>query len=84
MLFVVMYMTVFQRIRDLRQDADLNQTQAGELLGINQNTYSRYERGIQPFPIHHLITLALFYKTSVDYLVGLTDDPIPPKRKRTK
>jgi len=84
MLFVVIIMAVFQRVRDLRQDADLNQTQAGELLGINQNTYSRYERGVQPFPIHHLIVLARFYKTSIDYLVGLTDDPTPYPRKRTK
>jgi len=84
MLFVVINMTAFQRIKDLREDRDLNQTQVGELLGINQNSYSRYERGAQPFPVHHLIALAQFYGTSIDYLVGLTDDPIPPKRKRVK
>jgi len=77
-------MAVFQRVKDLREDHDLNQVQVGELLDISQHSYSRYETGKQPFPIRHLITLALFYKTSIDYLVGLTDDPTPPEHKRTK
>lgn len=75
-------MYLYQRIRDLREDADLNQTQVAKMLKTNQATYSQYERGMRAFPIHHLIQLAQFYKVSLDYLVGLTDDPTPPKRKR--
>ena len=73
-----------QRVRDLREDADLNQTQVGEMLEISQHMYSAYETGKFRFPIDHLIKLALYYNVSVDYLIGLTDDPVPPKRKRTK
>ena len=72
-----------QRIRDLREDADLNQEQVAEILGIAQQVYSTYETGKFRFPIDHLIKLALHYNTSIDYLVGLTDDPAPPKRKNT-
>jgi len=73
-----------QRVRDLREDADLNQDQIAELLEIAQQVYSTYETGKFRFPIDHLIKLAAFYKTSVDYLVGLTDDPKPYPRKHTK
>ena len=68
----------------MREDADLNQTQVGEILGICQHVYSRYETGKRQFPAHLIIELALFYKTSTDYLFGLTDDPKPYPRKRTK
>jgi len=73
-----------QRIRDLREDFELNQTQVGRSLGIDQRTYSNYETGKLRFPIDHLIKLALLFNTSIDYLVGLTDDPSPYSRKRTK
>ena len=72
-----------QRVRDLREDADLSQGQIAEKLGIAQQVYSTYEIGKFRFPIEHLIKLALFYNTSVDYLIGLTDDPKPYPRKRT-
>ena len=74
-------MFLYQRIKDLREDRDLSQTKVGELLGINQKVYSRYELGQQQFPLHLVIELAKFYKVSIDYLVGLTDEPTPPKRK---
>ena len=73
-----------QRVRDLRDDADLSQEQVAKMLGIAQQVYSTYETGKFRFPIDHLIELALFYKTSVDYLVGLTDDRNPYPRKRRK
>ena len=73
-----------QRVRDLREDAELKQEQVAEMLGIAQQMYSTYETGKYRFPIDHLIKLALFYKTSVDYLVGLTDDRSPYPRKRIK
>ena len=71
-----------QRIRDVREDADLTQTQVAAQLGIDQRTYSNYETGKRSMPIAHYIKLALYYHTSVDYLLGLTDDPKPyPRRK---
>lgn len=62
-----------QRLRDLREDADLNQTDIAEYLGIQQTVYSRYERGVRTIPLEHLIRLADFYNVSLDYLVGRTN-----------
>ena len=70
------------RIRDAREDRDLNQTQVAEYLGINQRTYSNYETEKREMPMKHYRKLALFYRTSVDYLIGLTDDPRPYPRKK--
>ena len=64
----------FRRLKDLREDHDLLQKQVAELLGISQQYYSEYEKGNRTIPILHLITLAKYYKTSVDYIVGLTND----------
>ena len=67
------YMYLYQRIKDLREDADLKQSQIAELLVTSQQVYSTYEIGKRQIPVHHLITLAKFYKTSTDYLLGITD-----------
>lgn len=64
---------IYTRIRDLREDRDLNQTQVAEILNTTQTQYSRWERGAQEIPLHHFITLAKFYKVSLDYLAGLTN-----------
>lgn len=61
------------RIRDLREDNDLTQKELAKLLGCTQQTYSRYETGEITIDINSLIKLAKFYKTSLDYLVGLSD-----------
>lgn len=61
------------RIRDLREDSDLNQTQLAKLLNVSQTTYSRYENGVLDIPNEALIKLADFYNTSIDYLLGRTD-----------
>lgn len=63
----------FQRLRDLREDKDMNQTQVAELLNTKQTVYSRYERGFQSIPVEHLITLADFYNVSTDYILGRTN-----------
>lgn len=63
----------YQRLTDLRQDKDMNQTQVAEILGTTQTQYSRWERGAQEIPMHHAITLAKFYKVSMDYICGLTN-----------
>lgn len=65
----------FQRIRDLREDADLSQSQIAAYLGIQQTVYSRYERGFQTIPLEHLIRLADYYNVSTDYLLGRTQRP---------
>lgn len=64
----------YQRIVDLREDADLKQIIIAKLLGTSQTQYSRWERGEREIPFHHVITLARFYKVSIDYLAGLTND----------
>lgn len=73
---------MYQHIRDLREDADLSQAQVAKVLHVSQATYSRYESGVLDIPSTALIQLARFYHTSVDYLLDLTDDQTPPKRKQ--
>ena len=70
-------MALYKRIKDLREDNDLKQQQLAELLSVSQTTYSRYESGVLDIPSVSLIKLAQYYKTSIDYLVGLTDDRRP-------
>ena len=64
---------MYPRIRDLREDRDLNQTQVASLLGMSQTGYSKYETGENDIPTAILIKLARFYNTSVDYLLGETN-----------
>lgn len=64
----------FQRLHDLREDADLTQDAIGKILGIRQEVYSRYERGFQTIPLAHLIKLADYYNVSLDYLTGRTQN----------
>ncbi|MCI9292359.1 MAG: helix-turn-helix transcriptional regulator [Erysipelotrichaceae bacterium] len=63
----------FKRLKDLREDNDIKQQQIAALLKTTQQQYSRYETGVQEIPVRHLITLAEFYHTTVDYIVGLSD-----------
>ena len=67
----------FQRLRDLREDRDLYQKDIAEVLGISQTVYPRYERGFQTIPVVHLLTLADFYHTSTDYILGRTNTSNP-------
>lgn len=64
---------MYPRIRDLREDRDLNQTQVASMLGMSQTGYSKYETGENDIPTAILIKLARFYDTSVDYLLGETN-----------
>lgn len=59
-----------RKIRDLREDADLTQTQVAEILGTSQTMYARYERGASELPIRHLIALCRLYKVSADEILG--------------
>ena len=73
---------MYRRIRDLREDKDMTQTQMAEILHCSQRIYSNYERGEVDIPTQILIRLALFHNTSTDYLLGLTDEAKPYSRKK--
>lgn len=75
---------MYQKIRDLREDKDLTQTQIAKILNCSQKIYSNYERGEVDIPTQVLIKLAEFHGTSVDFLLGLTDEKRPYPRKRDK
>ena len=66
---------MYKRLRDLREDRDLNQTQVAKMLGMSQTGSSKYETGENDIPTSILIALARFYDTGIDYLLGETDDP---------
>ena len=66
---------LFRRLKDLREDHDLKQSEIAEFLGIQQTVYSRYERGFQNIPLEHLMKLAERYNVSTDYILGITDNP---------
>ncbi len=63
------------RLKDLREDNDVKQKEIAEYLNIKQNTYSQYENGKREIPLDTLWKLADYYNTSVDYLIGRTDNP---------
>ena len=73
---------MYGRIRDLREDKDLSQRELAEILHCSQRIYSNYERGDVDIPTEILRKLAQFHKTSVDYLLGLTDERRPYPRRR--
>ncbi|MBU5490176.1 MULTISPECIES: helix-turn-helix domain-containing protein [Butyricicoccus] len=68
---------MYKRIRDLREDHDLTQTQIAQILGMSQTGYSKYETGENDIPTAILIQLAEYYQTSVDYLLGRTNNKKP-------
>ncbi len=69
------------RLRELREDQDLTQKAVADYLHIRQNTYSQYETGQRQLPLELLVALALYYHTSTDYILELTDqrEPYPQK-----
>lgn len=68
---------MYNRLRDLREDADLTQTQVAKYLGMSQTGYSKYETGENDIPTQVLIRLAQLYRTSTDYILGLSDRRTP-------
>lgn len=66
---------MYRRIRDLREDKDLTQTQVAKILGMSQTGYSKYETGENDLPTQVLIKLSDFYDVSIDYLLDRTDNP---------
>ena len=65
----------YQRLKDLREDADKKQEDIATVLGITRQQYQLYESGKRELPMHHFITLAKYYNVSLDYLAGLVDVP---------
>lgn len=70
------------RLKDLREDRDLNQEDIAKILNISQTNYSKYELGKINIPVNSLIILANFYNTSIDYLLGLTNETKPYTRSK--
>jgi len=68
---------MYQRIKDLRENRDLSQTEMGKILGMSQTGYSKYETGENDVPTSILIKLADFHHTSVDYILGRTNTKEP-------
>ena len=71
---------MYKRIKDLREDNDKKQIEIAKIMDISQQYYSEYEKGNRPIPVEKLIKLAIFYNTSIDYIVGLTNEIKPYKR----
>ena len=73
------------RLKDIREDMDVTQKELAAVLHIRQSTYSQYENGQRGLPTEVLISLAEFFGTSTDYILGLTDEKKPyPKPKKSK
>lgn len=68
------------RLRDMREDNDLTQKEMAQILNMSQTGYSKYETGENDIPTSILIKTAVLFDTSIDYLVGLTDEKRPYKR----
>ena len=75
MIIIIREEDMYRRLRDLREDKDMNQTQIAKMLCMSQTGYSKYETGENDIPTAILIKLARFYNTSIDYLLGETDNP---------
>ena len=67
-------MALYSRLRDLREDMDLTQTELVEILGMHKTTYTNYEQGKREIPFSLAIRLAKFYNVSLDYIAGLTSE----------
>lgn len=72
----------FKRLKELREDNDISQYKVAKILQMKQPQYFRYEKGLITIPIEYLITLSKLYNTSIDYIVGITNEIAPyPKIK---
>ena len=72
------------RLKDIREDRDITQKTLANYLHIKQNTYSQYENGQRQLPLDILVELALYFHTSTDYILGLTDVTAPYPRRHTQ
>ena len=75
-------MNYVQRLRNIRQDKDINQEEIAKVLKTSQSYYAQYENGKREIPFYRAIELAKFYGVSLDYLAGLIDEPLPLYRDK--
>ena len=75
---------MYHKIKDLREDNNKTQQQIADYIHVSQPTYSRYENGELDIPSSALIKLSVLYNTSVDYLLGLTDNPVSYERRQNR
>jgi len=68
-------MKVYQRIKDLREDADKSQAEIAKIIGTSQSYYAQYENGKRAIPFERIVILAKYYNISLDYIAGLIDTP---------
>ena len=64
----------YQRLRDLKEDMDLKQSNVAKIISVSENQYGRYERGENDIPLEKALILADFYNVSIDYIAGRTND----------
>ena len=72
---------LYKRLRDIREDKDLTQSDIAKVLNTSQGYYSKYELGKREMPLHHLKTLCKFYNITADYFLGFTKEPKPLPKK---
>ena len=72
-------MEIYERLKQLREAAQLSQAEVAKILFTSQQYYGKYENGIRPMPMDRYVILAKYYNVSLDYLTGLTDTPRPLK-----
>lgn len=77
-------MAHYKRLKDLREDNDLTQNQLVKILGMHKTTYTNYEQGYREIPFSLVIRLAKLYNVTIDYIAGLTDEPLPLKNNSRK
>lgn len=70
----------YEILKELREDHDLSQQKVADILKTERSYYGKYERGVRPLPIEHLITLCNYYKVSADYILGISYDYDRPVR----
>ena len=68
-------MSVYQRLKDLREDADKSQAEIAKIIGTSQSYYAQYENGKRAIPFDRVVALARYYNVSLDYIAGLIDKP---------
>ena len=68
-------MSVYQRLKDLREDADKTQEEIARVMGTSQSYYAQYENGKRSIPFERMVVLAKYYNVSLDYIAGLIDTP---------
>ncbi len=68
-------MSIYQRLKDLREDVDKTQEDIAKVIGTSQSYYAQYENGKRAIPFERVVVFAEYYNVSLDYIAGLIDTP---------